>query len=121
MIDLSINQDTLDLDFGGLDLKVVENKDQILQLITKRLRFFRSEWFLDVSAGTPYFNDIFVKNPNIPSIENIFIAMITETEGVNELIEFDLQQNPDRSISVSFKVNTIFGTAESENTILVTV
>lgn len=121
MSDLAIDQETLDLYVGDLDLQVTTGIDNVIQAISNRLRFFRGEWFLDTSSGTPYFTDIFTKNPNIPRIENIYIAQILETPGVNELLEFDLQLNNNRSVELSFKVNTIYGPAEFEKTIFVTV
>jgi len=117
MIDLALDLDTKDLLIQDLDLQLAEKSDYIRQSLQIRLSFSQGEWFLDTQAGTPLYQDVLVKNPNLPNIENIFKARILETEGVNEILEFDFQLNNDRTANLTFKVNTIFGIVEFSETI----
>jgi len=118
MKDLALDPDTKDLIITGLDLATVEGSDYVRQSLSIRLGFFQGEWFLDTTAGTPYYQDIFLKNPDLPNIENIFKARIIETNFVNELTEFDLQlDSAKREASLFAKVNTDFGLVEFSETI----
>jgi len=119
MIDLALDLVKKDLLIDGLDLKLVDKSDYIRQSLQIRLSFFRGEWFLDTEAGTPFYQDVFVKDPNLPNIENIFKARIIETEGVNELLSFSLELASDRSAKIEFQVNTIYGIVDFSETIFV--
>jgi len=117
MIDLAMDIVSKDLLIKNLDLQLVKDVDYIRQSLEIRLRFFRGEWFLDVNAGTPYYQEILVKNPNLPNIENILKARILETVGVNELTEFSLVISGQREGTLDFKADTIFGPVEFSETI----
>lgn len=78
------------------DILIAQNKfsivtgvDEVIQNIRQRLRTFLGEWFLNIGLGVPYFEDIFIKQPNALSIEAAFKNEILKTTGVRELIEFD--------------------------------
>ena len=115
MKDLALDKDTHDLIYTGADLSMVDELDQIEQSLKERLLFYRQEWFLDTTSGLPLYDEILVKNPNVPNIENIIKAEIMDTPGAVELLsfksEFDAQA---RSYSVSFSLRTEFGVASLE-------
>lgn len=118
MIDLALSELDHDLYFPDIDLRVVKDADQLEQNLRIRLQFFLNEWFLDSSAGLPFYTDILVKNPNIPNIENIIKAHIIDTVGVTEILEFNSDfDNSLRTYSIDFKVRTIFGEEELSVTI----
>jgi len=54
-----------------------------------RLQFFQGEWFLDVRQGMPYFQAVFVKNPEISLIQSIFRRAILSTPGVSSIIRME--------------------------------
>jgi len=112
--DLKIGVTTNDLEFTNFDLSFVEEVDYVVQKLKIRLQFFLGEWFLDTSVGTPYFQEIFIKNPDVAAIESIFRAIILETNEVNELLSFVSDyDNSLRKFSLVFSVNTTFGLAEN--------
>lgn len=53
------------------------------------LRFSRGEWFLDLREGVPYFDEIFVKNPQDKVIRAVFSSVILQTEGIATLERLD--------------------------------
>jgi hypothetical protein len=92
------------------DLSIISDIDALAQHLRVRLWFFFSEWFLDTSVGIRYFEDVLLKNPDIPRIETLFKKEILETPGVNRLLEFSLTYGADeRALSIEFKVDTDFG------------
>lgn len=110
MIDLALDNVTNDLIFEDFDFKLYDDTNQITQNLAIRLRFMLGEWFLDVTQGVPYYQEIFIKNPNQIQIESSLKQEIVNTEGVVELTKF--QSNFDRTnrrYYVNFSVRTISG------------
>lgn len=109
-----IDEDDHDLLVEDFDLQIVDEVDAIKQNIRIRLWFFYREWFLDTSVGVRFYEDIKVKNPDLPDIEALLKAEISGTDGVNEILEFNMDFNRvTRLLSVTFKVNTTYGIIET--------
>lgn len=81
------------------------------QNVVTRLRMFLGEWFLDTSAGTPWFQDILKKPENQPLSEADIKAAILSTTGVNSIRSFTFTQAR-RSATVQVSVDTLYGTIE---------
>ena len=115
MKDLALDKTTHDLIYTGTDLLMVDELDQVEQSLKERLLFYRQEWFLDTTIGIPFYDEVLVKNPNIPNIENIIKAEIMDTPGALELLSFKSEfDSQSRSYSVSFSLRTEFGVASLE-------
>lgn len=82
-----------DLAIKNGDFYLVTGVDATIQFLKQRLRLFLGEWFLDEAKGVPYFDEVFVKNPNPVALNSIFKTQIIETPGVRELLSFDMQIN----------------------------
>lgn len=97
-------------------LKTVEAAAETVQHVRSRLLFYLGEWFLDLQAGTPYFQEIFTKPANLANIESILKGRILNTPGVERLIEFsmDYEGSSTRRLSVSFSAETTYGNIENE-------
>lgn len=91
-------------------LSLVAGRRAIAQRILQRFQVFRGEWFLDLSAGVPYRQQILVKNPDLPVIDVLIRQTITGTPGVlglqRFLTTFDRSQ---RSLTVQFTAETSEG------------
>lgn len=88
----------------------VSGGEAVAQRLLTRLRLFRGEWFLDVNAGTPWFQTILADRADIRSIELELKRQITETPGVVSILSFAVDFNRStRSLSISFEVDTPFG------------
>lgn len=117
MLDLAINNDG-DLEVKNYDLQVVDSLDQTIQELIIRLRFFLGEWFLDIEAGIPYYQDFFVKAPNQIRIESILKNEILDTPGILELTSFKTEfDDPIRQYSVEFGATADEGNFELEVTL----
>lgn len=110
MIDFALDPLTNDLVFEDFDFALVDDTRQIMQNLAIRLRFVLGEWFLDITQGIAYYEDVFRKNPNQIQIESIIKQEIVSTRGVVELTSFEADFNKrTRIFSVRFSARTISG------------
>lgn len=101
---------TNDLVFVNNNLTVIFGADEIRQRVRNRLLAFQGEWFLDVTLGVPYFQQILVKNPNIGNVDAYIKAEIINTPGVNKLLSYSSTYDPrSRTYTATFTVQTAAG------------
>ncbi len=62
--------------------RVVRGVEAVRLRLTSRLKFFKGEWFLDKRQGMPYFEAVFVKNPDLSLVQSIFRRALLATPGV---------------------------------------
>jgi hypothetical protein len=75
------------------NLVLVYDSEAVSQLAKQRLLTYLGEWFLDITVGVPWFQQIFVR-PFRGSISEALIKRhILNTRGVRELVAFDMQIN----------------------------
>jgi hypothetical protein len=65
--------------------RVVRGVEAIRLRVVSRLKFFKGEWFLDKRQGIPYFEAVFVKNPDLSLVQSIFRQAILGTPGVQSI------------------------------------
>lgn len=110
MKDVMLDDVTHDFVVVNYDLALVSEIDQIKQSIKMRLLALFSEWFLDTRVGVRYFDVICTKNPDLSLVDSLLKTAILETVGVTELVSYISElDKSNRSLSVSFKVNTVYG------------
>ncbi len=86
------------------------NRDAVGQTIQTRLRLFLGEYFRDIQDGTPWFQEILGTFDNIGRVESIIKRRISETEGVDRILEFSTNYDPSTRIySVNCNVLTQWG------------
>ena len=114
--DLKIDLSSGDLAIENGDLVLVSGADELVQLLRTRLLWFYGEYKFNTSLGVRYFEDILVKNPNVPNIETLLKNVIAETDGVNKITSFRMDYNAQqRTASISFEVDSVYGTLPLEN------
>ena len=93
----------------------VTDGSQVLQHVRTRLLFYLGEWFADNRAGTPWFEEVFIKPFNVANTENVIKSRIANTPDLQSIIEFSMAvPNPaDRQLIVSFSAETTFGVIDS--------
>lgn len=110
MIDIALDPITNDLVFEDFDFDLVDDTRQIMQNLAIRLRFVLGEWYLDITAGVPYFEVFFIKAPNQIQIESILKEEIVNTRGIVELTSFESDfDTRNRVFSVKFGARSISG------------
>jgi hypothetical protein len=95
--------DNGDWDVSNGDLQLIGDIPAIVQAITIALEFFQGEWFLDQSAGIPFWTEVLIKNPDVNQISGIFRNEILGVPGVLQLDPLVLEWNTTlRQLSVTF-------------------
>lgn len=104
-IDLLIEETGENLELVNFNLAFTSvTSEYVAQKIKIKLSFFLGEWFLDTTQGIPYLEEVFVKNPDIGLIEDTMKANITNIDGVQEIISFDIDIGTDRKLSITTEV-----------------
>lgn len=73
------------------------------------LRTYRGEWFVDLSEGVPYFQEILVGKNNKDLADVIIRSAIQNTEGVEDVLSFSSTLNSSGQYIVSFRATTTDG------------
>ncbi len=76
---------------------------EVAQRIMVALNFFRSEWFLGLDEGTPYYQEIFKKGVSDRTIRAVFGAVIRSAEGVAELVKLTYEVSATRQLTLRFE------------------
>ena len=88
---------------------LVNSPELVGQAITTRLKFFKSEWFLDLDDGTPY-QQAALGTGKRNLIEPMIRQRILQTQGVESIASFDLSiDDLARSAIINATINTIYG------------
>jgi hypothetical protein len=105
MSDLKLNSTSWDLEIENGDLVIVDHSQAVGQNLRQALSLFFGEWFLDTSAGVPYYQSILLKNPDPASIDGVLKNAILSVKGVDELLSFDLMyESTTRELRVEYSV-----------------
>ena len=49
---------------NGVDLQLIGDAEALAQAVNIALQSFAGEWFLNTDDGVPYWQSVFIKNPN---------------------------------------------------------
>ncbi len=83
------------------------------QKIRQVLLLIRGEWFLDLNLGTPWFEEILVRNPNLELIRGIVKNKILSVPGVMAVPVLSLNlDRPTRTLSIDFVAKTTAGSID---------
>lgn len=73
------------------------------QRLTVKFSFFKGEWFLDRRQGTPYYQELLVKEPDRNTARGVFRRIILSDPGVAEVISLTLSEpDAERQAEVVF-------------------
>jgi hypothetical protein len=94
---------------GGLANFYVNSATGVGQKVVTRLKLIQNEWFLDKTAGTPWFSEIFgYSNPTVRDL--VIKNVILTTDNVNEITSYSSSIDTiTREYTVSADINTTFG------------
>ena len=112
------------LDKSG-DIAIGETADislthSIRQEVKILLRWFFAEWRFAPDLGFPYFEDVFVKNPDTSAIARIVRTEGAKADGVKEIRDVRVTvDSKTRSAVIKFSIITDYGSLREEGTISV--
>lgn len=97
---------TGDLDISTGNLAVVDDVPTVTAgKLTNLFGLFKGEWFRDQRVGVPYFQYVYVKNPNLGIIQSLFRQVCMAAPGVARVVEMDLTYSPaQRTLAVQMQV-----------------
>ena len=88
---------------NGMDLQLIGDGPALQQAVTIALEFFLGEWFLDQSVGVPWFQDIFIKNPNSAAIQAIIRTAILAVDGITSVSNVTISTAPQtRGVTITW-------------------
>ena len=110
MIGRALNENN-DIFLENGSFKLVSEGAQVAQHLRTRLQFYLEEWFLDRSAGMPWFQTVMVKPADLKAIESAIKNKIVQTPNIDRIVEFemDYEGGNARSLTVTASVETTFG------------
>lgn len=118
MSDIFLDCKTHDLPAVIYDLPLVRGVDLIRQRLKQRLLTILGEWFLNAEIGLPWFDELARKGISDEQITALLMRTIAETEGVQEVVSFELQVNRrDRQLMLDFRVISPEGEIPMEMTL----
>lgn len=91
-------------EFGDITLT-----ESVRQAVRIRLLWFFSEWRLGPEFGVPYFEEFFIKNPNIMLIRSIVREQVKSVDDVIEVRNLSIDLNKQTRLLV---IRFIFVTSE---------
>lgn len=121
--DLKLDPLTNDLVIGS-DLEWIRGIDAVVQSCRIALRMFQGEWFLNLDAGIPYWDQILGQKPaiSIAIARDEFRRELLTVNGVLEVIRMDVTfDGSTRTLSVSWQARTALGETPIDTLTLNTV
>jgi len=82
---------TGDLDISAGNLTLVDDvPTETAQKLSNLFGLFKGEWFGDIRVGVPYFQYVFVQNPNLQLIGSVFEQVCQAAPGVAAVLNMEL-------------------------------
>lgn len=104
-----------DLDLSNGTLNFTTGLPAVTQGCSIRLKNFKGEWFLDLTDGMPYFQDILGQKFNKAKVYKAFRNALISTPGVIQILKLTVDfDNLARKMNVSWSVQGNDGTVNQE-------
>lgn len=99
-----------DMVFGsGLNDFLADSAEGVAQIVKTTLLLWAGEWFLDITAGTPYPESILGKN-SLASADATIQSVILNIDGVTGIENYSGSVEPfSRAYKMSCMLDTIYG------------
>lgn len=79
----------------------------VAQAVSIRLKWFAGEWRLGNALGFPYFEEVFVKNPNLAKIQYLLRDLVLAVDGVTGVTGIEIKpdvSNRRAAVRIAFLV-----------------
>lgn len=118
--DIQLDPIEHDLAFGpNGDMQLLDGARRVAQQIKVTLLAFLGEWFLDITFGVPYLEEVLVKTPRPAVVNALFRSAILAVPGVQRVKTLRLDFNRQaRSLLVTFDAETPYGLTGPHNVAL---
>ena len=99
---------TGDHQFGRAGIFLTNSPEAVRQAVQTRLSLWTGEWFLDLQEGTPY-EELILGFNNQGLRDQIIKERVLETQGVDEITDYQSVKSADRRLAISITINTVYG------------
>jgi hypothetical protein len=72
----------------------IDGPDYTRQKLSARFKFFKAEWFMNRLEGVPYYEQVFVHNPDLDVVSSLFKRIIVTCPGVISLGRYAMVLDP---------------------------
>lgn len=87
----------------------------VAQAVRVRLLMFREEWFLNLDAGVPWYQEILGEKVDDSLLRQRIIEAVAATPGVVEILTLTIARDTaTRRIAITIAVRTVFGDTEPD-------
>ena len=116
MTSLKISTDPSSPWYGDIDLTTgsIQLTDDVAQEPFIRVRWFKGEWFLDITFGTPYFQLIFQKGATKETVDAAFKAQILASEKITAIRNY-VSTFDGKKRKYTFTCNAVFSDGTTQN------
>lgn len=98
----------------------VNSPTAVAQAVKTRLALWVGEWFLNVTEGMPWNEQVLGKRLRGKNYDTAIRQRILGTDGVSEIADYSSSIDPDtRALSVSATITTAYGTTQLSTTMRV--
>ena len=106
-----------DMSFGhGQADFLINSPEAVAQVVRTRLLLLQGEWFLDVTDGLAFSTAIAGYNTR-PTYDLAIRERILETQGVLAIESYSSARDPQRRLTVSATISTIYGQTTIQETL----
>lgn len=96
----------------------IDTSEAVAQAVKTRLSLWVGEWFLDITEGMPWNEQVLGKRLRGKNYDAAIRQRILETEGVLELADYTSTLDPNtRALSVAATITTEYGTTQISTTL----
>lgn len=92
------------------DFAAVADEEAVVQGIAVRLRSFLAECWLDEAQGVDWIGKILIKGADPLLVRELLREAVADTPDVLEVASSFVEQQPDRSARVYYRVRTVYST-----------
>lgn len=109
-----------DYSFGqGSQNFLIDSRQGVAQAVLTALRLFQGEWFLDSTAGVPWFTEV-VGYGTQGIYDNVIKAAVLQVQGVLDLQNYASNLNRiTRELTITMDLDTQFGQVTITSTLLI--
>jgi len=101
----------------GSNAFLVDSPDAVGQAVETRLALWLGEWFVDITDGTPWNEQVLGKRLPGRNPDAAIKERILGTQGVSEIVSYSSSfDGNSRKLSVAATINTVYGTTTIEVT-----
>lgn len=110
-MDLCLIENDNNLKLTNFDISLCSGSLYVANKIRIAFKTFNNEWYLNINAGLPYYEDILVKNPNLDFISDLYQSEILSIDEVDSLESFELTLDSNRQLNISFTAILVDGSS----------